>query len=223
MKKTILLTLIACATTIMSYAQDSTRNLIHCSKRNMEMDKTQRYFGFYGEMNYQYAQIRNPFTSISGGSFMVILDKRFAIGATMQKNSDQTFAPDFINRSGPIQFLHTGFGGLKMEYICMPNSIVHMSFPLVLGYGWANADGSEHIYSSNHYKDLAGTNSFFVIQPGAQVEVNLLSFLKLYAGVNYRFSGEADRTNTLPMNTLQGFGVLGGLKVGLFDAPVRKK
>ena len=221
MKKTILLTLIACATSMISYAQDSTRNLIHCSKR--KMDNTQRYFGIYGEMNYQYAQIRNPYTTISGGSFMVILDKRFAIGATMQKNSDQTFAPDFVNHFAPIQFLHTGFGGLKMEYICMPNALFHMTFPLVLGYGWANVDGSEHIYSANHYKDLANTNSFFVVQPGAQVELNLLSFLKLYAGVNYRFSGEVDHTNTLPTNTLQGFGVLGGLKVGLFDAPVRKK
>jgi hypothetical protein len=246
MKKAILFLILICATSILiSKAQnnpdqtilvvtevddvnldkDTTKTLFHCSKRDKDSYK-QQYIGFYGEMNYQYAQFRTDFTSISGGSFMVVFNKRFAIGATMQQNSDQTFSPNFVNPSYPAvsrEYLHAGFGGIKMEYTCMPNSLVHLSFPWVIGYGWASVDQSEHMYSGNHYKDMGSTNAFYVIQPGAQLELNVFRFLKLYAGVNYRFSTTADVTNTLPANTLMGFGTVGGVKIGLFYLPLRKK
>jgi hypothetical protein len=245
MKKTFLFFMLICGSVLMSHAQDNvvvvtevrevdeviieddtTNTLFKCKKSTGLKVYKQQYIGFYGEMNYQYGQFRSDFTSISGGSFMVVFNKRFAIGATMQQNADQTFAPDFVNPNYPAvtrQFLHAGYGGIKMEYTCMPNSLVHLSFPWVIGYGWANVDGSEHIYSSDHYKDLASTNSFYVVQPGAQVELNVFRFMKLYAGVNYRFSMTADVTNSLPSNTLMGFGALGGIKLGLFDLPMRRK
>jgi hypothetical protein len=239
MKKIILFLILIYLTSILSHAQnnnmvvtneviiedDTANTLFHCSKKEIGAYK-QQYIGFYGEMNYQYAQFKKEFTSVSGGSFMVIFNKRFAIGATMQQNSDQTFAPAFVNPDYPatsLQYLHTGFGGIKMEYTCMPNSLVHLTFPWVIGYGWANVNGSEHMYSSNHYKDMGSTNAFYIIQPGAQVELNVVRFLKLYAGVNYRFSTTADVTNTLPANTMMGFGTVGGIKIGLFDLATRKK
>jgi hypothetical protein len=246
MKKTFLFLMLICASSMMSYAQnnvvvvtevteveeviiedDTANTLFHCKKRDMAVYK-QQYIGIYGEMNYQYGQFRtgNDFTSISGGSFMVVFNKRFALGATMQQNTDQTFAPDFVNPNYPAvnrQYLHAGFGGIKMEYTCMPNSLLHVSFPWVVGYGWASVDDSEHMYSSNHYKDQATTNSFYVVQPGAQLELNVFKFMKLYAGVNYRFSMTADVTNTLPSNTLMGFGTVGGIKLGLFDMAIKRK
>ncbi len=232
MKKIILfVTFIACLTSYTNaqdtiyilrpvpVMEDTMKTVFRC-KRPKAYEKKQ-YWGFYGEMNVQYGQFNDDFAYVSGGSFMFICNKRFAIGGTMQRIADQSFAPNFVNTASipGVEYLHAGFGGLKMEYTVMPNSVIHLTVPLVLGYGWANVNGDQHIYSDSHYEDLPTTNSYYIVQPGLQAELNLFKFLKLFAGANYRFSMEADITNTFSSTTLQGFGAVGGIKAGIFDIP----
>ena len=67
-------------------------------------------------------------------------------------------------------------------------------------------------------------NSFVVIQPSIQIEANLVRFVKLFAGVNYRLAfKENSTTNQLPSNTLQGISFNFGAKMGLFDFHVKQK
>jgi hypothetical protein len=236
MKKVFLLfTLLVCLTSFKAiqaqdtiyvirpyYIKDSVNTLIKCKRGGMYDQR--RSWGIYGEANFQYGQLNDEFTYINGGSLMFIMNKRFAFGGTMQRNADQNFAPTFVDNPNvaAVQYLHTGFGGLKLEYTTMPNSILHVTFPLIIGGGWANVSASRHWYPSTYYQEQAATNSFYIIQPGAQLEMNLIRCIKLYAGVNYRFSMNADVTNTLPYNTLQGFSALGGIKIGIFDMPIHR-
>jgi hypothetical protein len=219
MKRSVLLpVIIALATTLKGYAQDSMQTLFHFSPVS--------HVGIYVAPEFQYGQLRNDNTGFAGGSVMIILNKKFAIGATGLQNTDRSFSPSGIS---PL-YLHSRLGGLKIEYTVMPNRPVHISFPLLIGAGSANADSAYHytgydadsILQHTHFHNQ-NNNVFLVVQPGIVVETNLLRYVKLYAGAYYRFSIATDNLNTLPASTLQGFSVAVGLKVGFFDFPLNRK
>jgi hypothetical protein len=227
MKKVILMTVVAIIVSMKGYAQDSTRTLFHLSMP--------KYFGLYLAPEFQYGQLKGQFTSFGGGSAMLLFNKKFAIGLTMQQNLYRSFSPAGIS---PL-VLHGGFGGLKLEYTCNPDAVVHLSFPLVIGMGMATVDSANYTawrnndttsYRQNHqFEDRRGRNrnEYFMLQPGVQVEANLFKYLKLFAGANYRFAFATYNTNNSPLisqSTLQGLSMNVGLKFGLFDfSPGRGK
>lgn len=159
---------------------------------------------------------------------MILLNNKFGIGMTMQHTADRSFSPVGIS---PL-YLRSNFGGLKMEYIFKPNALVHLTIPLVIGGGSARIDSAT--YFNHRMPDLMppngqgrfdrrmNGNEYFVVQPGVQVETNLMRYFKLYAGANYRFAMPVGNSNVLPANTLQGFSMNVGLKIGLFDFPTNK-
>lgn len=67
-------------------------------------------------------------------------------------------------------------------------------------------------------------NGFLVVQPGIHLEMNLMRYAKIYVGANYRLSFLTDNQSALlPANTLQGFSINAGLKLGLFDYKLGRK
>ncbi len=212
-------------------AQDSTNTLLHIPKITQ--------IGFYIAPEYQYGQLRNGFTSFAGVSGMVIFNKSFAIGASMQRSIYLDYSPSAVK---PLN-LRGSFGGLKMEYTVNPGSAVHLSFPLLIGGGMAEADSASYFNSAiasdpmdmdgkfrhrrNDFRRNRGYhNEYFIIQPGVQVEANLVKCVKLFAGANYRFSiptYSTGNSSLLPASTLQGLSLNVGVKVGLFDINLKKK
>lgn len=219
MKKVILLAVLSIfGISIKSNAQDSTKTLLHLSRINS--------IGIYAAPEFQYGQLHSQFTPFAGGSLMFMFNKRFAIGGTMMHSTDRSFSPAGVS---PL-VMNANFGGLKMEYTLNPNSAIHLSFPLLIGGGSASADSAFRNRRRPLQQDTAGFGTFqprnrsdyFVIQPGIQLEGNLLPFLKLYIGANYRFAFDRN-TSLLPADNLQGFSASVGIKAGLFDIPVRRK
>ena len=207
------------------YAQDSTKVLFHIPKPNIST------IGIYIAPEYQYGQLKNKFTSLGGFSGMVLFNSKFGIGGTMERSLDRSFSPSGIS---PL-YLHTSVGGLKLEYVIMPQSVVHFAVNLTIGGGMARADSSSsfrNYYDRSDRMDFGDHNidrhdrmnetgiqsNFFITQPGAQIEANLFKYVKLFAGVNYRFAIQGNRSNALiPTSTMQGLSASVGLKIGLFE------
>jgi hypothetical protein len=230
MKKAILMTLfLALLFSVKGYSQDSTKTMFHLSMP--------KYLGLYLAPEIQYGQFKGSFTSFGGGSAMLIFDKKFAIGVSMQRNIYLSYSPTGIS---PL-VLNGSFGGLKLEYTCNPDAVVHLSFPLVIGMGMARTDSANYVsdrYNDNNdttsYKQIrrienqrrGNRNEYFILQPGVQLEANLFRYLKLFAGANYRLALATYSTSTsslLPQSTLQGLSVNVGLKFGLFDFSTKRK
>ena len=200
-------------------AQDTTHTLIKLIKPQT--------IGLYVSPEFSYGQLRGSMTSFSGASAMFVLNKKWAIGAMASMSLDNTFVPKAVS---PLA-VQAAFGGGKIEYTPKPDALVHVSFPLVIGMGEASADsvstrgGHGFMYDhENGFGRNANSNSYVVVQPGINVEMNLLRYAKLYVGANYRVSFLSDnQTALLPASTLQGFSVNAGLKLGLFDFKVGRK
>jgi hypothetical protein len=200
-------------------AQDTVRTLVHPSKI--------RNFGLYVAPEYQYGQSNAAFNSYTGGAGMFIFNKRLAIGVAAYESVTESFSPKGV---APLT-LRTAYGGAKLEYTVHPDAAVHISFPLLVGMGEASADSvrvesateTNNEMHGTHNEGSNGRNSgmsgeFFVVQPGINVEANLLSNVKLFAGANYRISSKIGTATTIvPKDALSGFGMSAGVRVGIFD------
>ncbi len=221
MKKVVFIIIIAClATTFKTVAQDTTRTLFKLIKPQT--------LGLYVEPEMSYGQLRGSMTGFGGASVMLVLNKKWAFGATAQMSLSENFSPKAVS---PL-FVRSFLAGGKIEFTPKPDALVHVSFPLMIGAGEASVDsiGSTRGRNDRRYDHgfLGGyrtnRNSYVVVQPGIHLETNLMRFAKLYVGANYRLSFLTDnQTTLLPANTMQGFSINAGLKLGLFDFKLNRK
>jgi hypothetical protein len=190
-------------------AQDTTHTLLKFRKPES--------IGIYVAPEFQYGSLNGNFTSFGGGSLMLMINNRFAFGVTGQSSVGNTF---LSTNSIPL-FVRSRFGGGKMEYSLNPSSAIHITLPLLVGVGEIQADSissrPRFFGGRNDFYSRRG-NSYVVIQPGVNVEANLLKFMKLFVGANYRFSILNNNNSTvLPSTALQGLSISAGIKVGIFN------
>lgn len=204
-----------------SKAQDSARTLIHMPKINT--------IGLYIAPEYQFGQINSKMTSLGGFSAMAIFNEKFSIGITMNHTLVRDLQPINIAGTNTPLYLRANYGGLKMEYTVNPHGLVHISFPLTIGMGNVSYDSNNALRVKDTNQRIGmmnqprNGNQFMVIQPGIQLETNVMKVAKFYIGANYRFAFKQDDANTLQPKYLHGFGVYTGLKIGLFDYKLKKK
>lgn len=172
----------------------------------------------------------------SGATGALIFNERFSVG--LHGAMSEAFTPTDLNN--PALKLNYALAGAHMEYTFAPHRLVHVTFPLFVGAGSASIDSLRtYRYSGKgHNDDWGGNrynrndyNSFFVVQPGLRLEMNVIRFVKVYIGANYRavigdnnvtYPVGASRTNVTNAQ-LSGISLSAGLKVGFFDFSSRKK
>jgi len=94
------------------------------------------------------------------------------------------------------------------EYTLFSKKLLHLSFPLYLGFGEVQMD------NENGDADLGEAN-FFQIEPSALLEVNLHKNVRFNLGAAYRFVGEMNYRN-FDQSDMSGLTAYIGLKIGLF-------
>lgn len=202
-----------------SFAQDSVKTLIHFPKV--------KSFGVYISPEFQYAQQGGAFTPMAANAFMLQFNNRFGIGYSSAQLVQRNFSPSSVS---PL-YLNTSYNGLKMEYTLKPASVVHVSFSLTGGGAFARADSATRtampVFDSttNRYMRPARSiqsGNFAFVQPGFQIETNLLRWAKLYAGASYRVGFATDSQNQLKTSNVQGLSAQVGLKLGWFDFSTEK-
>jgi hypothetical protein len=214
-------------------ATDKTQYLF--STKKLKLNTIGLYFapeGGIGSLNSSSAPV-------AGGSFMLLLNKKIAIGVG-------GFGTGF--QGSKAKPLNLEYGGLKFEYTPKPNAKVHITFPLIIGGGMARNDTNSNHYGSNNYTGNKGFNrkngnyrgggdrgfngsEFVIIQPGINLEANLIRYVKIFGGVNYRFAskvannrnGVATTSDTIPAKQVSGITAIIGLKFGLFDYNFHKR
>ncbi|MDG1279183.1 MAG: hypothetical protein P8O16_18035 [Algoriphagus sp.] len=94
------------------------------------------------------------------------------------------------------------------EYTLLAKKLVHLTFPLYMGYGEVQID--------NEIGDVGlGEANFFQIEPSALLEINLHKNVRFNLGAGYRIVGQMNYRN-FDQSDLSGFTGYAGLKFGLF-------
>ncbi len=169
-----------------------------------------------------------PIGPQAGIALAIHLNNHWEIGGSFartapQHHDDLTITPR----------LGQQFHAFSVAYTPKANRLVHLSFPLLIGaitsqnevlpkaimdpYTAGNPilGGQGGIRESSMFWN--GPKSLG-IQPGIQVELNVLKHLRVFTGANYRFAMGENSTDAM-----RGFVGTLGLKVGMFDKTLRTK
>jgi len=123
--------------------------------------------------------------------------------------------PKFSNIGGnTVGYIEGGYGGFLVEPIFMSKKLVHLSMPILIG-------GGELLYVKEINHDMddplneIDSDPFFVLEPGIEVELNVIKFMRIAAGIRYRWSPNLDLVDT-PANPFNGITSSITLKFGSF-------
>ena len=145
-----------------------------------------------------YAALSNKFTTINGdfanmpeiyGGWFV--NSKFLIGASVAATTNYIPAPYSLNQSLNQKMTYQyGQFGLMTEYVFASNKTVHLVANVTTGAGftlrydrkdWDDFDDWDEWDDNDH-----NANFFFVMEPGVQLEINLLKWMRFAPGVSYR-------------------------------------
>jgi len=173
---------------------------------------------YFIEMNGGITHFGRKSVFLPGISMGVILNHHWTIGMTgnfiMSQQGDfrhhHTENDSLSRRDRHENSTSGGYGGLLLEYTLFPQSRVHVSFPLTIGVGHVNHTHEKFIddtaTSTSHKEWFHHGASFFVVEPGVKLEVNVIKHLRIGLGISYRYSPENSRLVTSPdmFNQLTG-------------------
>jgi hypothetical protein len=222
MTRKIILSIFAMVITFAIQAQTETKE----PKQKDGSDQIQTLFkhkgpvGWWVAPEFSYTMIEEKNAYIGGISGGIIIDHNFSIGLAgsgIMTTNSLSFSG--INDTADV-YLYGGWGGLKLEYRINPLKPVNVAFPLLIGGGGAaySTWGPNDWYNSNQqdpFNDAYIWDSYFVIEPGVVIGINLLKFMRLDAGISYKYVSGLNLMKT-DKTMLNGFNANISLKFGRF-------
>lgn len=187
---------------------------------------SQMTHGGYGGMSINYSQLDGEDALLVGARGAWIINHGIGIGLggygiTNNINRD-------LYGDGYQYQLAGGYGGLLIEPIIGAKSPVHISIPVLIGAGgitYVNNSwtGSSQLPHNNNYYSL-DSQAFFVVEPGVELELNMVKFFRIALGAYYRYTSDVTLTyfkiNSAELVTenpdLKGFSFGVTLKFGKF-------
>ena len=136
--------------------------------------------GGFGGPVLKMTNINGENTVLVGGRGGWIINHSFVLGG-----GGYGLVPDVKAKvSDSIhQYIEMGYGGLEIEYIASSNDLLHLSMGLLVGgggIGYKHDDNDMFTTSNNK-------NSFFVLEPNVNANLNVTHFFRIAAGVSYRY------------------------------------
>lgn len=147
--------------------------------------------GGYGAISNKFTTIKGQYANMAevyGGWF---IKRRFLLGVGAAATTNNIEVPVEF-RTEPMNRLSWQYSqmGLVTEYVFASNKAIHFNITLFSGagltvqymrYDWDDWDTSDINRDMEH-----DANFFYVMEPGAQVELNLFKWMRLSPGVSYR-------------------------------------
>lgn len=143
--------------------------------------------GGYGGPVVKFTTINNEFGVLVGGRGGWIINHTFCIGLAGYglANNIKANTVDAFGR----KYLEMGYGGLDLEYIDRSDDLIHFSIHTLIGGGSA---GFRYSWDEEQWNNDNGMNHkehdpFFILEPGANVDLNVTPWFRTSAGVSYRY------------------------------------
>ena len=157
--------------------------------RNKEMKTLlgrNRSGGGYVSFTSGYTRIDNEHALLFGGRIAWVASHSVGVGLGATGFMNEYHYNASLDRD---VFLAGGYGGLYIEPILFPRSPVHLSFPVLLGGGGISYVSRDRDFNENFIEE---SKAFLLVEPSAELELNLTRFFRLAFGVSYRFPSKFD-------------------------------
>jgi len=166
--------------------------------------------GGYGGVTVCYSGIDNKDAIIIGGKGAWIIGHGLGIGFggagfLNDYHYNTTLSMD-VNLVG-------GYGGFFLEPILLPKFPVHLSIPVFFGIGGISYISGEF---NNWDKNIEDNDEFLIMEPGIELEFNLLKHFRISIGAYYRYTTEIDLIYDINPDVLNGLSTGISFKFGKF-------
>jgi hypothetical protein len=137
----------------------------------------------YGGIILKFSTINNQFAFMTGGRGACTINHRFTLGGGGYGVANSISLPGAVEDTS--RFFKMGYGGLELGYIIIPGKKVNIIGSLLIAAGaafWQNdpkSDGEELF--DDDFK------MFPVLEPSLYGEVVLTRWMRLNAGISYRY------------------------------------
>jgi hypothetical protein len=179
MKRLITISSLIILTTTVIFSQDSTFQ-DHKSIEFRTLLGHNRTGGAYGSLTTGFSYIDGRNAILFGGRFSWIACHSLGVGIGGTGFINEFHYEPALNKD---VFLTGGYGGIYVEPILLPRFPVHLSFPVLLGAGGISYISKDQDLNNNFIED---SRAFLLIEPSAEIELNLTRFFRIAFGASYR-------------------------------------
>jgi hypothetical protein len=172
--------------------------------------------GGFGGPVVKFTRLQDEFGVLLGGRGGWIINHAFSIGGGGYGLVNQIPGTQNIaTMREPV--LTMGYGGFEMEYIHRSGKLIHSAVNLLIGAGGVgfHEKSDEDWDFENDVKGNPTWDSFFIIEPGINFEMNITTFFRVDAGASYRFVNGVEK-NGLTDGDIGGPSVVLTFKFGKF-------
>ncbi|PIQ50374.1 MAG: hypothetical protein COW03_00095 [Cytophagales bacterium CG12_big_fil_rev_8_21_14_0_65_40_12] len=161
--------------------------------------------GGYGGLSTGYTKVADRDAILMGGHGAWLINHRFGLGfGGTGFITERKYDAELDDR----YLLAGGYGGLRMEFIAFPESPIHVSFPILIGAGGIAYAETERDYEFNAEE---ASQAFFVTEAGAELELNVIKFMRLSFGLSYRYTSDVNLSYFSSGNAIVGKDALRGM------------
>jgi hypothetical protein len=160
--------------------------------------------GGYGGPAFKFTSVKNKFSYMVGGGGAWIINHRITIGGMgfgLVSDLETTVG-------GNTHDIDMNYGGFDGGYVFFPDSVVHFTIHGTIGWG--------SVSSTDVVADTTESDEFFVIEPNVDAELNVLTWVRVCAGVSYRYVSGVTGVSGVNDSDLSGFGGTIFVKFGAF-------
>jgi hypothetical protein len=146
--------------------------------------------GGYGALSNKFTYIGGEFANICEVYGGVLINRRWMVGMSFAGSTNDIKVPleYSVDPVNPMTYQY-GQGGLVVERVFNSNRPVHFVLSMFSGVGFSAQYNRNEWYDynyNNQSSSLHDENWFYVLEPGAQLELNLFRWMRLSPGVSYR-------------------------------------
>jgi hypothetical protein len=170
--------------------------------------------GGYGAFSIGYSMIDDRQAILFGGKFAWIASHSVGFGFAGTGFINEFHYEPLLDKEVALA---GGYGGLYIEPILMPRFPVHLSFPVLFGGGGISYVSKKSELNNNLIEE---SKAFLIIEPGAELELNLTRHFRFAVGASYRFPSAFDLglsdTPIVNAEALRGMSYMVTFKFGRF-------
>jgi hypothetical protein len=207
--KKVLFALLVLITAQQAWAQHAQTETLFSNKGEK---KTK--IGAYGVPAAKFTSIDGKFGVLAGGYGGVLLNNKIMLGAGSYSLVNNIEFPG-VNTDGNKEYLNLWYTGFVAEYIHNTNKLIHWTAGTLIGGGGVSRREKHHFFDDDDHDYNHDGSGFFVAEPFANLEVNIIRNLRLDVGASYRLILGTSTTG-ITDSKLSNPAVHIGLKAGIF-------
>lgn len=186
-------------------------------------DRKNVVHGVYIGVGGHYGKMDGEDTGLATIKLAYVANRQLEVGfaVTGFYNDRPNTQPNLFD--GDKVALLGGYGGFHLEPILFGKRFISISFPTLIGGGVVSYSGIDTVENNEGELEEDDFDNFFIVEPGINILYNFTRFTQLETGIRYRFTSDYDLSPFKGKGNLNGYSIMVGLKLGIFNMGRKKK